>query len=52
VSPVQQELQVWTGGTLNIFRLIEMNSTFAQILGKLKNNKMSENLKNFEILKI
>ena len=28
-----------------------MNSTFAQILGKLKNNKMSENLKNFENLK-
>jgi hypothetical protein len=28
-----------------------MNSTFAQILGKLKKNKMSENLKNFENLK-
>ena len=25
-----------------------MNSTFAQILGKLKNNKMSENLKNLK----
>jgi hypothetical protein len=50
VSPVQQELQIWTGGTLNIIKLIVMNSTFAQILGKLKNNKMSENLKNFENL--
>ena len=28
-----------------------MNSTFAQIWGKLKKNKMSENLKNFENLK-
>ena len=28
-----------------------MNSTFAQILGKLKNKKMSKNLKNFENLK-
>ena len=28
-----------------------MNSTFAQILGKLIKNKMSENLKNFENLK-
>ena len=51
MSPVQQELQIWTGGTLNIIRLIGMNSTFAQILGKLKNNKLSENLKNFENLK-
>jgi hypothetical protein len=50
VSPVQQELQIWTGGTLNINKLIGMNSKFAQILGKLKNNKMSENLKNFENL--
>ena len=50
MSPVQQELQIWTGGTLNIIKLIVMNSTFAQILGKLKNNKMSENLKNFENL--
>ena len=28
-----------------------MNSTFPQILGKLKNNKISKNLKNFENLK-
>ena len=28
-----------------------MNITFAQILEKFKNNKMSENLKNFENLK-
>ena len=52
MSPVQQELQIWTGGALNIIKLIGMNSTFAQILGKLKKkNKMSENLKNFENLK-
>ena len=51
MSPVQQEPQIWTGGALNIIKLIGMNSTFAQILGKLKKNKMSENLKNFENLK-
>jgi hypothetical protein len=51
VSPVQQELQIWTGGALDIIKLVGMNSTFAQILGKLRNNKMSENLKNFENLK-
>ena len=50
MSPVQQELQTWTGGALNIIRLIGMNSTFAHILGKLKKNKMSENLKNLENL--
>ena len=51
MSQVQQELQNWTGGALNIIKWIGMNSTFAQILGKLKLNKMSENLKNFENLK-
>ena len=51
MSPVQQELQIWTRGALNIIKLIEINSTFAQILEKLKNNKMSENLKNVENLK-
>ena len=51
MSPVQQELQIWTGGALNIVKLIGMNITFAQILEKFKNNKMSENLKNFENLK-
>jgi hypothetical protein len=51
VSPLQQELQTWTGGALNDIKLIGMNSTFAQILGKLKKNKMSENLKNLENLK-
>ena len=51
MSPLQQELQNWTGGALNIIKLIGMNSTFAQILGKLIKNKMSENLKNFENLK-
>ena len=50
MNPVQQELQIWTGGALNIIELIGMNSIFAQILGKLRNNKMSENLKNFENL--
>ena len=50
MSPLQQKLQNWTGGALNIIKLIGINSTFAQILGKLKNNKMSENLKNFENL--
>jgi hypothetical protein len=51
VSPVQQELQTWTGGALNIIKLIGINSTFAQILVKLKNIYMSENLKNLENLK-
>jgi peroxiredoxin family protein len=51
VSPLQQKLQNWTGGALNIIKLIGMNSTFAQILGKLMKNKMSEYLKNFENLK-
>ena len=51
MNPVQQKLQIWTGGALNIIRWLGMNSTFAQILGKLKKNKMSENLKNFENLK-
>jgi hypothetical protein len=45
VSQVQQVLQTWTGGALNIINLIGINSTFAQILGKFKKNKMSENLK-------
>ena len=47
MSPIQQEPQIWTGGALNIIKLIGMNSTFAQILGKLKEIKMSENLKNY-----
>ena len=51
MSPLQQKLQNWTGGALNIIKLIGMNSTFAQILEKLIKNKMSENLKNFENLK-
>ena len=41
MSPVQQELQIWTGGALNIIKL----------KGKLKNNKMFKNLKHFENLK-
>ena len=51
MSRVQQELQIWTEGASNIFKLIGMNSTFAQIIGKLKKDKMSENLKNFKDLK-
>ena len=51
MSTVQQELQIWTGGALNIIKLIGMNSTFAQIMGKLRNNKIYKNLKNFENLK-
>ena len=51
MSPVEQELQIWTGGALNIIKLIGINSIFAQILGKFKKNKMSKNLKNFENLK-
>ena len=38
-------------GALTIIKLIGMNSTFTQIWEKLKKNKMSENLKNFENLK-
>jgi hypothetical protein len=49
VSPSQQKLQNWTGGALNIIKLIGMNSTFAQILGKLIINKMSENLKEKKV---
>ena len=51
MSRVQQQLQIGTEGALNILKLIGMNSTFPQILGKLKIDKMSENLKNFEDLK-
>ena len=39
VNPVQQELQIWTGGALNIIKLIGMNSTFAQILEKLRKKR-------------
>jgi hypothetical protein len=51
VSPLQQKLQNWTGGAFSIIKLVGMNSTFTQILGKLIKNKISENLKNFENLK-
>ena len=51
MSPLHQELQIWNGSALNIIKLIGMNSTFTQILGKLIKNKMSENLKNFESFK-
>ena len=51
MSPLQEVLQTWTGGALNIINLIGINSTFAQILGKLKKDKMSENLKSLENFK-
>jgi hypothetical protein len=43
VSPVNQELQIWTEVALNIIKLIGMNSTFAQILGRLKEIKHLKN---------
>ena len=49
MSPVQQELQIRTGGTLNVIKLVGMNSTFPSFRKK-NNNKMSANLKNFENL--
>ena len=51
MSPLQQELQDLTEGASNIIKLIGINSTFAQILGKLLINKISKNLKNLENLK-
>ena len=49
MSPVQWELHLWTGGALNTIKVIEIDSTFAQILEELKINKISENLKNFDL---
>jgi hypothetical protein len=51
VSQVQLELQNWTGGALNIIKLIGKAPSFAIVCWKLKTNKMSENLKNSENLK-
>ena len=51
MRPVQQELQIHTGDALNTIKLIRMNFPLAQILGKLKKNEISENLKNLEKLK-
>ena len=51
MRPEHQELQICTGGALNIGKLIQMNSTFLQILGKFRKNRMSEYLKDFENLK-
>jgi hypothetical protein len=45
VSPVQQNLQIWTVDALNIIKLIGISYTFAQILGK----KISENLKEEKV---
>ena len=51
MSKAQQELQNWTGGALNIIKLIGKAPSFATFCCKLKTNKMSENLNNFENLK-
>ena len=51
MSWVQQEFQNWTGGALNIIKLKGKAPSFATLCWKLKTNKMSENLKNFENLK-
>ena len=51
MSQIQQELQNWTGGALNIIKLIEKAPSFATLCWKLKTNIISEILKNFENLK-
>ena len=51
MSQVQSELQNWTGGALNIIKLIGKAPTFATLCWKIKTNKMSENLKIFENFK-
>ena len=48
--PIQQEHQNWTGGALNIFKLMGMKISFPKILEKLKKIKLSKNLRNFEKL--
>ena len=35
-EPGTQEHQIWTEGAFNTLKLIGLNSTFAQILGKSK----------------
>ena len=47
----RKEIQNWTRGALNIIKLIGKAPSFATLCWKLKTNKMSENLKNFENLK-
>ena len=49
--PLHQEHQNWTGGALNIIKLMGMKISFPKILGKLKKIKLSENMRNFENLK-
>ena len=51
MTPIQQELQNWTGGAFNIIKLMGMKISFPKIWGELKKIKMSENLRNFENLK-
>ena len=41
MTPKAQELQNWTGGTLNIIKLIGMNSRFASICIKAQEQKWS-----------
>jgi hypothetical protein len=50
-EPITTETSKLDWRCFEYYKLIGMNSTFAQILGKLIKNKMSENLKNFENLK-
>ena len=49
--PIHQEHQNWTGGALNIIKLMGMKISFPKILGKLKKIKLSGNMRIFENLK-
>jgi hypothetical protein len=42
VTPMQQEHQNWTGGALNIIKLMGMKISFPKISGKLKKIKLSK----------
>ena len=39
MTPIQQELQNWTGGAFNIIKLMGMKISFPKIWGELKKNK-------------
>ena len=41
MTPKDQELQNWSGGTLNIIKLIRLNSRFASICIKVQEQKWS-----------
>ena len=52
MTPIQQELKNWTGGALNIIKMMGMKISFTKIWGKFeKKIEMSENLTNFVNLK-